>query len=196
MRGCFGGCTFCSITAHQGRIIQSRSRQSVLAEIGRVAADPASKGVVSDLGGPTANMYKMGCSQPAVAAKCRRLSCVHPTVCKLLNTDHGPLVQLMRAVHASRRASAACFVASGVRTELARRSPEYIRELAQHHTGGLLKVAPEHADDEVLRLMKKPSAEEFTSFARSSSRPGPRPARSSTSCRISLPGIRARTSRR
>jgi uncharacterized radical SAM protein YgiQ len=164
MRGCFGGCTFCSITAHQGRIIQSRSQRSVLAEIGRVAADPANKGIVSDLGGPTANMYKMGCSQPAVATKCRRLSCVHPTVCKLLNTNHEPLLELMRQSR-EQEGIRRVFVASGVRTELARRSPEYIRELAQHHTGGLLKVAPEHADDEVLRLMKKPCAEEFTSFA-------------------------------
>ncbi len=102
MRGCFGGCTFCSITAHEGRIIQSRSPQSVLGEIQQMAAEPGFKGVVSDIGGPTANMYQMRCSRPEVEAKCRRLSCVHPTICKLLETDHGPLVQLMQAAPRSR----------------------------------------------------------------------------------------------
>ena len=96
MRGCFGGCTFCSITAHQGRIIQSRSQESVLDEVRKMAADPEFKGVVSDIGGPTANMYQMRCTRPEVEAKCKRLSCVHPTICKLLGTDHGPLVELMR----------------------------------------------------------------------------------------------------
>ncbi len=93
MRGCFGGCTFCSITAHEGRIIQSRSQESVLAEIRKMTADPEFKGVISDIGGPTANMYEMRCTRPEVEAKCRRLSCVHPTICKLLGTDHGPLVR-------------------------------------------------------------------------------------------------------
>ena len=97
MRGCFGGCTFCSITAHEGRIIQSRSQESILGEIRQMTADPDFKGVVSDIGGPTANMYQMRCTRPEVEAKCRRLSCVHPTICKLLGTDHGPLVQLMKA---------------------------------------------------------------------------------------------------
>ena len=97
MRGCFGGCTFCSITAHEGRIIQSRSQESVLGEIRRMTADPDFKGVISDIGGPTANMYQMRCLRPEVEARCRRLSCVHPTICKLLGTDHGPLVDLMRA---------------------------------------------------------------------------------------------------
>ncbi len=92
MRGCFGGCTFCSITAHEGRIIQSRSQESVLGEIRQMTADPDFTGVVSDIGGPTANMYQMRCSRPEVEANCRRLSCVHPTICKLLGTDHGPLV--------------------------------------------------------------------------------------------------------
>ena len=94
MRGCFGGCTFCSITAHEGRIIQSRSQDSVLAEIRRMAAEPDFSGVVSDIGGPTANMYEMRCIRPEVEAKCRRLSCVHPTICKLLGTDHGPLIAI------------------------------------------------------------------------------------------------------
>lgn len=163
MRGCFGGCTFCSITAHEGRIIQSRSQQSVLGEINKMAADPDFKGVVSDIGGPTANMYEMRCTRPEIEAKCRRLSCVHPTVCKLLGTDHGPLVQLMRAAR-EQPGVKKVLVASGIRMDLARRSPEYMRELATHHVGGHLKVAPEHTDPEVLALMKKPAADDFTRF--------------------------------
>lgn len=165
MRGCFGGCTFCSITAHEGRIIQSRSRESVLAEVARMAEDPAFSGVVSDIGGPTANMYQMRCTRPEVEARCRRLSCVHPTVCKLLGTDHGPLVELMREVREAPGVKQV-FVASGIRMDLARRSPEYLRELATHHVGGLLKVAPEHVNDRVLELMKKPGAEDFVEFDR------------------------------
>jgi len=166
MRGCFGGCTFCSITAHEGRVIQSRSKDSVLAEIRRMQQEqPDFKGVVSDLGGPTANMYRMNCSRPEVRAKCRRLSCVHPTVCKLLDTGHGPLIDLMRAAR-NEPGIRKVFVASGVRMDLAQREPEYLRELAQHHTGGLLKVAPEHADPEVLKLMKKPGIEDFCGFDR------------------------------
>jgi uncharacterized radical SAM protein YgiQ len=164
MRGCFGGCTFCSITAHQGRIIQSRSEQSVLDELRRMGAEPGFSGVVSDIGGPTANMYQMRCTRPEVEAKCKRLSCVHPKICKLLGTDHGPLVDLMRAgrevpgVHK-------VLVASGVRMDLAQRSPEYMAELAAHHVGGHLKVAPEHTDPEVLKRMKKPEVADYQSFA-------------------------------
>ena len=165
MRGCFGGCTFCSITAHEGRIIQSRSEESVLGEIRRMAADPEFSGVVSDIGGPTANMYKMKCSRPEVEAKCRRLSCVHPTICKLLGTDHGPLVQLMRKAR-EEPGVRKVLVASGIRMDLARRDPEYMRELATHHVGGYLKVAPEHTDRETLRLMKKPGVEDFVEFDR------------------------------
>jgi uncharacterized radical SAM protein YgiQ len=165
MRGCFGGCTFCSITAHEGRIIQSRSRESVIAEIERMLQDPDFKGVISDIGGPTANMYRMNCTRPEVQAKCRRLSCVHPKICKLLGTDHGPLIDLMREVRRQQRIKKA-LVASGVRMDLAQRSPAYMRELVQHHTGGHLKIAPEHTDPEVLRLMKKPSIEDFEAFAR------------------------------
>ncbi len=165
MRGCFGGCTFCSITAHEGRIIQSRSPQSVLQEVQRMAADPQFKGVISDLGGPTANMYQMRCTRPEVEARCRRLSCVHPTICKLLGTDHGPLVSLMRQVR-SQPGVRKVFVASGIRMDLARRSPEYMRELVQHHVGGHLKVAPEHVDPAVLALMKKPGKEDFEEFGR------------------------------
>jgi uncharacterized radical SAM protein YgiQ len=163
MRGCFGGCTFCSITAHEGRIIQSRSQESVLSEIRLLAEQPGFKGTVSDIGGPTANMYQMRCTRPEVEAKCRRLSCVHPTVCKLLGTDHGPLRSLMREardVPGVKRV----LVASGVRMDLARRDPAYLEELAAHHVGGHLKVAPEHVNAEVLDLMKKPGADDFVKF--------------------------------
>ncbi|MBI2825351.1 MAG: YgiQ family radical SAM protein [Planctomycetia bacterium] len=163
MRGCFGGCTFCSITAHEGRIIQSRSQESVLAEVRDMAADPQFTGVVSDIGGPTANMYQMRCTRPEVEAVCRRLSCVHPTICKLLGTDHGPLVQLMREARAEPGVRKV-LVASGIRMDLARRSPEYMRELATHHVGGHLKIAPEHTDPNVLATMKKPSIDDFTAF--------------------------------
>ncbi|MEK6236359.1 MAG: YgiQ family radical SAM protein, partial [Planctomycetales bacterium] len=165
MRGCFGGCTFCSITAHEGRIIQSRSQESVLGELERIAADPDFKGVVSDIGGPTANMYEMKCTRPEVEAKCRRLSCVHPTICKLLGSDHGPLKDLMRK---SREIEGIkkVHVASGLRMDLARRDPEYLRELAAHHVGGRLKVAPEHSDPDVLNLMKKPDIDDFTEFGK------------------------------
>jgi uncharacterized radical SAM protein YgiQ len=163
MRGCFGGCTFCSITAHEGRIIQSRSQDSIISEIRLLSAQPGFKGTVSDIGGPTANMYQMRCSRPEVEAKCRRLSCVHPTVCKLLGTDHGPLKELMREAR-SVAGVKRVLVASGVRMDLARRDPEYLQELAAHHVGGHLKVAPEHTDPEVLNLMKKPSADDYVEF--------------------------------
>jgi len=165
MRGCFGGCTFCSITAHQGRIIQSRSHESVLGEVRKLAADPAFAGVVSDIGGPTANMYQMRCTRPEVEAVCKRLSCVHPTICKLLGTDHGPLIQLMRRAR-SEPGIRKVLVASGIRMDLAQLDPEYLRELAAHHVGGHLKVAPEHTDPHTLDLMKKPSIDNFRSFAR------------------------------
>ena len=165
MRGCFGGCTFCSITAHEGRIIQSRSSASVLAEVQRMAADPEFKGVVSDIGGPTANMYEMRCTKPEVEAICRRQSCVHPKVCKLLGTDHGPLIQLMRRAREIPGVKKV-FVASGIRMDLARLDPVYMKELVTHHVGGYLKVAPEHTDARVLGLMKKPEADDFVAFDR------------------------------
>ncbi len=165
MRGCFGGCTFCSITAHQGRIMQSRSQDNVLQEVRKLAADPEFKGVISDIGGPTANMYQMRCTRPEVEAKCKRLSCIHPTICKLLGTDHGPLIALMRKSRQEpgiRRV----LVASGIRMDLAQRDPEYMKELAAHHIGGHLKVAPEHTDPHVLEQMKKPPIDNFQTFAK------------------------------
>ncbi len=165
MRGCFGGCTFCSITMHEGRIIQSRSADSVLGEVRRMAAEPDFTGTVSDLGGPTANMYEMRCARPEVEAKCRRLSCVHPTICKLLGTDHGPLVDLMRRARQEPGVDQV-LIASGIRMDLARRSPEYMRELVRHHVGGHLKVAPEHVDPLVLDKMKKPANDDFLEFDR------------------------------
>ncbi len=164
MRGCFGGCTFCSLSAHQGRTIQSRSRESILAEVRRIVAEPGSSGTISDLGGPTANMYAMGCCRPEVGKKCRRLSCLHPEICKLLRTDHGPLIELMKAARREKGVKRV-LVASGVRMDLANRSTAYIGHLARHHVGGLLKVAPEHSDADVLRRMQKPSIEQFEQFA-------------------------------
>ncbi len=164
MRGCFGGCTFCSITMHQGRTIQSRSHDSVLREVRSLASRPGFKGHVSDLGGPTANMYQMRCGKPEVEAICRRPSCVHPKVCRLLETSHAPLVKLMRE---SRQVKGVkkILVASGIRMDLAADEDEYLEDLARHHVGGHLKVAPEHASDDVLRVMKKPSTESFERFA-------------------------------
>jgi uncharacterized radical SAM protein YgiQ len=164
MRGCFGGCTFCSITAHQGRIIQSRSHDSVLLEVRKMAADPEFKGIISDIGGPTANMYQMRCTRPEIEAKCKRLSCVYPTICKLLGTDHGPLIGLMRKAR-QEPGIRKVLVSSGIRMDLAQLSPTYMRELAAHHVGGLLKVAPEHTDPRVLEKMKKPDIENFRTFA-------------------------------
>ena len=164
MRGCFGGCTFCSITAHQGRIIQSRSKDSILKEIRKLGSDPDFKGTISDIGGPTANMYEMRCTRPDIEAKCRRQSCVHPTVCKLLGTSHGPLIEVMKEAR-KQPGVKKVLVASGIRMDLAQLSPEYMKELAAHHVGGLLKVAPEHSDKSVLSLMKKPDAENFEKFS-------------------------------
>ncbi len=165
MRGCFGGCSFCSIAAHQGRVVQSRSQESILAEIGRIAADPQFAGTISDLGGPTANTYRMNCTRPEVRAVCRRPSCLHPTVCKLLATDHGPLIRLLKAAR-KQPGVKRVLVASGIRTDLAQRSTAYLSHVVRHHVGGHLKVAPEHTDPEVLRLMRKPPIDDFDRFAR------------------------------
>ena len=164
MRGCFGGCTFCSITEHEGRIIQSRSEASVLREVRTLSRMEGFSGVLSDLGGPTANMYTMTCKDEQTESACRRLSCVHPGICENLITDHAPLVQLMKKVR-TEPGIKKVFIASGVRYDLAERSPEFIRELAQHHTGGQLSVAPEHNSDKVLDKMKKPPIASYERFA-------------------------------
>jgi len=164
MRGCFGGCTFCSITMHEGRIIQSRSKRSIIDEVERIAAEDGFKGSISDLGGPTANMYRMRCTKPEVEAVCRRPSCIHPTVCILLGTDHKPTIGLMRAAR-SVKGVKKVHIASGIRMDLANLDDEYIDELVGHHVGGHLKVAPEHVSDVVLDHMKKPSHESFETFA-------------------------------
>ena len=165
MRGCFGGCAFCSIAVHGGRIVQSRSEASILGEIDRMAEQPDFSGTISDLGGPTANMYGMNCTRPEMRDKCRRSSCLCPTICPHLGTDHGPLIRLLEAVRC-RPGVKRALVASGIRMDLALRSPEFIRHVARHHTGGLLKVAPEHVEPEVLRRMQKPPIEAFEAFAR------------------------------
>ena len=166
MRGCFGGCTFCSITEHEGRIIQSRSSESVLREVRALRRMDGFSGVISDLGGPTANMYRMTCKDPKIESSCRRLSCVHPGICENLVTDHEPLIDLMKKVRAQPGIKKV-FIASGVRYDLAERSPKFIAELATHHTGGQLSVAPEHNKDEVLERMKKPGIASYERFAES-----------------------------
>ena len=163
MRGCFGGCTFCSITMHQGRAIQSRSQDSIVRELENVAKAPDFKGHVSDIGGPTANMYQMRCSKPEVESICRRPSCVHPKICKMLGTDHAPTVELMRKARAIEGIKSVK-IASGIRMDLAANSPTYLEELARHHVGGHLKVAPEHVSEKVLTKMKKPSTTSFDDF--------------------------------
>lgn len=164
MRGCFGGCTFCSITEHEGRVIQSRSAESIMKEVRTLRRMDDFRGTITDLGGPTANMYNMKCKDEAIETACRRLSCVHPGICENLNTDHGPLIALMKRV---RKADGVkkVFIASGVRYDLATESPEFTKELATHHTGGQLSVAPEHVDLDVLDKMKKPGKESYEAFA-------------------------------
>jgi uncharacterized radical SAM protein YgiQ len=163
MRGCFGGCTFCSITEHEGRVIQSRSAESVLREVRALRRMGDFRGTITDLGGPTANMYKLKCKSEDIEKRCRKLSCVHPGVCENLQTDHGPLIDLMREVR-QEEGIKHVFIASGVRYDLAERSPEYVKELAAHHVGGQLSVAPEHVSPRVLEKMKKPGIESFERF--------------------------------
>jgi len=163
-RGCFGGCTFCSITEHEGRIIQNRSEDSVIREIEQIRdAVPGFTGVISDLGGPTANMYRLACKSPEIESACRRPSCVFPGVCPNLNTDHSALVQLYRRARELPGVKKV-LVASGVRYDLAIESPEYVRELAQHHVGGYLKIAPEHVQDGPLAMMMKPGVGTYYRF--------------------------------
>jgi uncharacterized radical SAM protein YgiQ len=169
MRGCFGGCTFCSITEHEGRVIQNRSADSVLRELRALRRMPDFRGTISDLGGPTANMYEMRCESEKYESRCRRLSCVHPGVCEHLKTDHGPLIDLMKRVR-KEDGIKHVHVASGVRTDLVvegERGQEYLRELTRHHVGGQLSVAPEHVSEETLRLMKKPPIDGYDRFAES-----------------------------
>jgi uncharacterized radical SAM protein YgiQ len=164
MRGCFGGCTFCSITEHEGRVIQSRSAESILREVRALRRMDDFRGTITDLGGPTANMYQMACKDDAIEKACRRMSCVFPDVCENLNTDHGPLLKLMKSVR-EEQGVGKVYIASGIRYDLAERSPEFISELAKHHTGGQLSVAPEHSRKEVLDRMKKPAIESYERFA-------------------------------
>jgi len=163
-RGCFGGCTFCSITEHEGRIIQSRSEESVIREIETVRDTvPGFTGVISDLGGPTANMYRLACKSREIESACRRPSCVYPTVCSNLNTDHSPLIRLYRRAR-ELPGIKKVLIASGVRYDLAIKSPEYVKELAQHHVGGYLKIAPEAISEGPLRLMMKPGVGAYDRF--------------------------------
>jgi uncharacterized radical SAM protein YgiQ len=163
-RGCFGGCTFCSITEHEGRIIQSRSEDSVIREIETIRDKvPGFTGVISDLGGPTANMYRLHCKSPAIESACRRPSCVFPGVCPNLNTDHAPLISLYRRARALKGVKKV-LIASGVRYDLAIESPEYVKELATHHTGGYLKIAPEAIGDGPLSKMMKPGVGTYYKF--------------------------------
>ena len=164
MRGCFGGCTFCSITEHEGRIIQSRSEESILHEIEEIRdKTPGFTGTISDLGGPTANMYRLACKDPKIESSCRRLSCVFPGICENLNTDHAPLVQLYRKARAIKGVKRV-LIGSGLRYDLAVRSPEYVKELVQHHVGGYLKIAPEHTEAGPLAHMMKPPISSYDAF--------------------------------
>ncbi len=156
MRGCFGGCTFCSITEHEGRIIQSRSEDSVIREIEDIRDKvPGFTGVISDLGGPTANMYRLGCKSPEIEAACRKPSCVYPGICQNLGTNHTPLIQIYRRARALKGIKK-ILIGSGLRYDLAVQSPEYVKELVQHHVGGYLKIAPEHTESGPLSKMMKP----------------------------------------
>ncbi len=164
MRGCFGGCTFCSITEHEGRIIQSRSEESVVREIETLRDSvPGFTGVVSDVGGPTANMYRIACKSRDIEAACRKPSCVYPDICQNLNTDHSALIQLYRRVRAIPGVKKV-LVASGVRYDLASRSPQYVKELVTHHVGGYLKIAPEHTEPGPLSKMMKPGIGAYDRF--------------------------------
>ncbi len=164
MRGCFGGCTFCSITEHEGRIIQNRSEDSIIKEIERIRdVSPNFTGHISDLGGPTANMYRLACKDPKIEAACRRPSCVYPGICENLNTNHSPLIQLYRRAR-KLPGIKKIFIASGLRYDLAIESPEYVKELVTHHVGGYLKIAPEHTEQGPLSKMMKPGMGTYDRF--------------------------------
>jgi uncharacterized radical SAM protein YgiQ len=164
MRGCFGGCTFCSITEHEGRIIQSRSEPSILREIEEIRDKVKGfTGTISDLGGPTANMYRLACKDKKIEESCRRLSCVYPTICSNLGTDHSKLISLYRKARAIPGVKK-ILISSGLRYDLAVRSPEYVKELVTHHVGGLLKIAPEHSEEGPLSKMMKPGMGSYHKF--------------------------------
>jgi uncharacterized radical SAM protein YgiQ len=164
MRGCFGGCTFCSITEHEGRIIQSRSENSIIKEIEAIRdTSPHFTGHISDLGGPTANMYRLACKDSTIEAACRKPSCVYPGICSNLNTNHTPLIKLYRRAR-KLRGIKKIFIASGLRYDLAVESPEYVKELVTYHVGGYLKIAPEHTESEPLSKMMKPGMGTYDRF--------------------------------
>ena len=164
MRGCFGGCTFCSITEHEGRIIQSRSEDSILREIEDVRDKVQGfTGTISDLGGPTANMYRLGCRTPEIEAACRKPSCVYPGICTNLTTDHNPLISIYKRGRAIKGIKK-ILISSGLRYDLANQSPEYVKELVQHHVGGYLKIAPEHTEAGPLTKMMKPTIGNYDKF--------------------------------
>ena len=164
MRGCFGGCTFCSITEHEGRIIQNRSEESILGEIKKIRdTEPSFTGVISDLGGPTANMYRLHCKDDAIEKNCRKPSCVYPDICDNLLTDHSHLTQLYRKARDIKGVKK-ILIASGLRYDLAVKDPEYVKELVTHHVGGYLKIAPEHSETNVLSKMMKPGMGTYDTF--------------------------------
>ena len=164
MRGCFGGCSFCSITEHEGRVIQSRSEDSILREIERIRDQTEGfTGSISDVGGPTANMWRLNCKDDKIQRVCRRLSCVFPDICVNLNTDHSPLISLYRKARALPGIKRV-LVASGVRYDIAVRDPAYVKELAAHHVGGYLKIAPEHTQPGPLAHMMKPGVGTYDKF--------------------------------
>lgn len=164
MRGCFGGCTFCSITEHEGRIIQNRSQTSIIKEIEQIRDKvPGFTGVISDLGGPTANMYRIACKTTEIEAACRKPSCVYPGICSNLNTDHSALTQLYRDARKLKGVKK-ILIASGLRYDLAVKDPEYVRELVTHHVGGYLKIAPEHTEQGPLDKMMKPGIGSYDTF--------------------------------
>jgi len=164
MRGCFGGCTFCSITEHEGRIIQSRSEESILGEIKSIRDKvPGFTGVISDLGGPTANMYRIACKSREIEAACRKPSCIYPRICQNLNTDHSSLTKLYRDARKIDGVKKV-LIASGLRYDLAVEDSEYVKELVMHHVGGYLKIAPEHTEEGPLGKMMKPGIGTYEKF--------------------------------
>ncbi len=159
-RGCFGGCAFCAIFLHQGKTIQSRSENSIIKEVNKIIQKKYFKGIISDIGGPTANFYKMGCKN---SENCRKSSCLYPSICKQLNTSHSNQLKLLRKIR-SLKGIKKVLISSGIRTDVAVKEPEYIKEIAVYHTGGHLKVAPEHCSSKVLKAMRKQNIDSFNEF--------------------------------